>query len=108
MPVNYTTEKRRATRREHREQLAAHAAQFFEAFSDAKPSLQFVARAFNTNVAAIKKAATERQNGNGNGHGRTFNEVVYWWQMVSDAERSEFVRIVGVGSVWRAIEANLK
>jgi hypothetical protein len=47
--------------------------------------------------------------GNGhNGHADiTIDDVARWWMAASDADRAALVKSIGVGSAWKAIEANL-
>ena len=61
-------------------------------------------------VAAPTVTKVVRQLKNGNGHAPmplTVDDVYRWWLAASDADRAAFVRAIGVGSAWRAIEANL-
>jgi hypothetical protein len=63
---------------------------------------------FGTNVLAVRKATKELQNGNGHAPAPpSLDEVTRWWASATDTDRAVFVRSVGVGSAWRAIEANL-
>jgi hypothetical protein len=69
--------------------------------------MQFACRMFGTNPPAVRKA-TKALNGNGCGHTPiTIGDVARWWLRASDAERGALVKSIGVGSTWRAIEANL-
>jgi hypothetical protein len=91
-----------------RGKLAAHWAL---TYADAKPSLALVGRVWGVSPGTVLKALKEL-NGNGhNGHTPApvvdLDSVVGWWLRATDAERAALVKAIGVGSAWRAIEANI-
>jgi hypothetical protein len=89
---------------------AARAAHWVLTYAEAKPSLSLAGRMWGVSPNTVSKALKEL-NGNGsNGHTPappSLDGVVRWWAAATDADRAQFVRSVGVGSAWRAIEANL-
>jgi hypothetical protein len=104
--MHSTGQETAATPRRQTQERAKHAARWALAYADAKPSVRLVGRMFNVSPPTVLKAITQLQNGNGN-HALTIDNVVRWWAAASDADRAAFVRTVGVGSAWRAIESNL-
>jgi hypothetical protein len=62
---------------------------------------------FGVSSPTVAKAVREIGR-NGNGHASAaivdLDGVVGWWRRASDAERTTFVRSVGINTVWRAIE----
>jgi hypothetical protein len=92
--------------------LAHHAAMWRMGYAEAKPPMRLVCKVFGVSQPTVLKAIREIKNGNGNGNGHAWaplsiDDVTRWWAAATDADRATFVRSVGVGSAWRAIEANL-
>jgi len=98
--------------RKRAQERAQHAARWVAAYSDANPSVCLAGRMFGVSPPAVRKAMKQLRNGNGNGNGHTsalptFDDAADWWTTASDVERAALVKLVGISSVWRAIESNL-
>jgi hypothetical protein len=87
---------------------AHHAAMWRMGYAEAKPPMRLVCKVFGVSQPTVLKAIREIKNGNGHAPAPpSLDEVVRWWAATTDEDRAAFVRSVGVGSAWRAIEANL-
>jgi hypothetical protein len=115
--VSTTAQKTAASPRKLVQERARHAALWRLGYAEAKPPLRLVCKVFGVSAPTVIKAVRQLKNGNGHAPASpsindvvrwpTIDDLVRWWAAASDTDRAAFVRAIGVGSAWRAIESNL-